>query len=192
MIQWMLATWSLVPPSFLNPAWTSGSSWFMYCWSLAGEFWALLCYHMRWVQLCGSLNILWHCFSLGLEWKLTFSNPVATANGTLLSYKKDCIWVNSNEVDEPRAYYTEWSKSGREKQILYADIYMESRKMVLMHLFAEQQCRCRHREQTYGHGWLRGEEGEGGMFGESNMETHMTICKTDSHGNLLYDSGNSN
>ena len=26
---------------------------------------------MRWVQLC-SLSILWHCLSLGLEWKLTF------------------------------------------------------------------------------------------------------------------------
>ena len=33
----------------------------------------------RWVQLCGSLSILWHCLSLGLEWKLTFSHPVATA-----------------------------------------------------------------------------------------------------------------
>ena len=34
MIQWMLAIWSLVPLPFLNPAWTSGSSRFMYCWSL--------------------------------------------------------------------------------------------------------------------------------------------------------------
>ena len=34
---------------------------------------------MRWRQLCGSLSILWHCLSLGLEWKLTFSSPVATA-----------------------------------------------------------------------------------------------------------------
>ena len=34
---------------------------------------------MRWVQLCGSLNVLWHYLSLGLEWKLTFSSPVATA-----------------------------------------------------------------------------------------------------------------
>ena len=34
---------------------------------------------MRWEQLCGSLSILWHCLSLGLEWKLTFSSPVATA-----------------------------------------------------------------------------------------------------------------
>jgi len=31
------------------------------------------------MQLCNSLNILWHCPSLGLEWKLTFSSPVATA-----------------------------------------------------------------------------------------------------------------
>ena len=37
-----------------------------------GEFWALLCYRVRWVQLYSSLNILWHCLSLGLEWKLTF------------------------------------------------------------------------------------------------------------------------
>ena len=35
MIQWMLAIWSLVPLPFLNPAWTSESSWFMYCWRLA-------------------------------------------------------------------------------------------------------------------------------------------------------------
>ena len=34
--------------------------------------------NVRWVKLCGSLSILWHCLSLGLEWKLTFSSPVAT------------------------------------------------------------------------------------------------------------------
>ena len=32
-------------------------------------------------------------------------------NGILLSYKKECIWVSSNKVDELRAYYTEWSES---------------------------------------------------------------------------------
>ena len=31
------------------------------------------------MQLCSSLNIHWHRPSLGLEWKLTFSSPVATA-----------------------------------------------------------------------------------------------------------------
>ena len=30
------------------------------------------------MQLCGSLSILWHCLSLGLEGKLTFFSPVAT------------------------------------------------------------------------------------------------------------------
>ena len=34
---------------------------------------------LRWVQLCSSLSILWHCLSLRLERKLTFSSPVATA-----------------------------------------------------------------------------------------------------------------
>ena len=37
MIQQMLAIWSLVPLPFLKPAWTSGSSWFTYCWSFAGR-----------------------------------------------------------------------------------------------------------------------------------------------------------
>ena len=41
MIQQMLAIWSLVPLPFLNPAWTSGSSWFMYCWGLAWRIWSI-------------------------------------------------------------------------------------------------------------------------------------------------------
>ena len=36
------------------------------------------------MQLCGSLSILWHCLSLGLEWKLTFSSSVIhTVHGVL-------------------------------------------------------------------------------------------------------------
>ena len=34
IIQRMLAIWSLISLPFLKAAWTSGSSWFMYCWSL--------------------------------------------------------------------------------------------------------------------------------------------------------------
>ena len=41
--------------------------------------------HVRWVQLCSSLSILWHFLSLGLEWKLTFSSPVASLRKALLS-----------------------------------------------------------------------------------------------------------
>ena len=54
---------------------------------------------------------------------------------------------------------------------------METRKMVLKNFLTGQQWRNRHREQTYGHG-ERGEEGE--MYGDSNMETSITICKIDS------------
>ena len=56
---------------------------------------------------------------------------------------------------------------------------MACRKMVLMKLSAGQQWRHRHKEQTYGHGAGGGDDG---MYGESNMEMYITICKTDSHG----------
>ena len=79
MIQWMLAIYSLVPLPFLNLAGTSGGSWFMYCWSLA---WRTLSITLLACEIeCNRVvvSILWHCLSLGLEWKLTFSSPVATA-----------------------------------------------------------------------------------------------------------------
>ena len=108
VIQWMLAIWSLVLLPFPKPAWTSESSQFTYCWSLAWRIlsitlqacesevtqscptlcdpmdysppgssiheilqarvleWVAISFsnkHVRWVQLCGSLSILWHCLS---------------------------------------------------------------------------------------------------------------------------------
>ena len=42
-------------------------------------------------------------------------------NGILLSHKKKWNWVMCSEVDGPRVCLTEWSKSEREKQILYAN-----------------------------------------------------------------------
>ena len=45
---------------------------------------------MKWVQLwvqLYSLNIFWHCPSLGLEWKLTLSSPVSIDESSkLLAY----------------------------------------------------------------------------------------------------------
>ena len=37
--------------------------------------------------------------------------------GMLLNHKKECIWVSSSEVDEPRICYTDWSKSEKQSQI---------------------------------------------------------------------------
>ena len=57
-------------------------------------------------------------------------------------------------------------------------IYMGSRKIVLMKFSAGQQQRHKYREQTYGHGGGE-EEGKGEMYGENNMETYITVHKTD-------------
>ena len=40
----------------------------VHCWSLAWRIWGItLLFQVKWVQLCGSLSIVWHCLSLGLE-----------------------------------------------------------------------------------------------------------------------------
>ena len=49
--------------------------------------------------------------------------------------------------------------------------------MVLKNLFTGQPWRNRYRQQTCGHGE---KGGEGEMYGESNVETYITICKIDS------------
>ena len=64
----------------------------------------------------------------------------------------------------------------RKISIVYKHMYVESRKMVLKNLFAGQHWRNRHREQNYGHGE---QGGEGEKYGESNVETYITVCKID-------------
>ena len=45
-------------------------------------------------------------------------------NRILLSHKKGWIWISCSEMDEPRACYTEWSKSEEEKQTSYINAYI--------------------------------------------------------------------
>ena len=54
--------------------------------------------------------------------------------------------------------------------------------MVLKNLFIGHQWRNRRREWTYGHG-ERG--GEGDLYGKSNMETYITICKIGSQQEIV-------
>ena len=61
---------------------------------------------MKWIQLCGSLNILWHGLSLELEWKLTFSSLVATAEfssfaGSTFTASWFRIWNSSTGIPSP-------------------------------------------------------------------------------------------
>ena len=45
-------------------------------------------------------------------------------NGILLSHKKERNWVICRDMDRPRDCQTEWSKSEREKQMLYINADM--------------------------------------------------------------------
>ena len=67
MIQRMLAIWSLVPLPFRNPAWTSGSSWFTYCWNLA---WGILSITLLACEMSQIGHFLVFLFSLPLNLKL--------------------------------------------------------------------------------------------------------------------------
>ena len=44
--------------------------------------------------------------------------------GILLSYKKEHIWIGSNEVDETGAYYIELSKTERKRPIQYISTHI--------------------------------------------------------------------
>ena len=63
MIQRMLAIWSLVPLSFLKPAWTSGSSQFTYCWSLA---WRILSITLLACEMSAIVQLFEHSLVLPL------------------------------------------------------------------------------------------------------------------------------
>ena len=60
---------------------------------------------VRWVQLCSSLNILWHCLSLGLEWKLTFSSLVATGEFSKFA------GILSAALSQPASSFRIWNSS---------------------------------------------------------------------------------
>ena len=80
--------------------------------------------------------------------------------------KKERIWVNSNEVGEPRAHYTEWSQSEREKQRWHINTFIWNLgRRYWWTYFAGLQRRHRHGEET-GHSW----GGEGGTDGESHTK----------------------
>ena len=93
-------------------------------------------------------------------------------NGMLLNHINKYIWVNANEVDEPRAYYIEWSKSERGKQISYINTYVWNLERWYWWTYLEGSnwdTDIENRLMNLGVGW--GEE-EGGTNGESSMETY--------------------
>ena len=106
-------------------------------------------------------------------------------NRVLLSYKNECIWVSSKEVDEFRAYYTEWSKSERETQISYINAYMWN--LERWYLWSNMQD---SKEDTGIKNRLLDTvgEGEGGMIWENSIEAYaLPYVKQIASGSLTYD-----
>ena len=110
MIQRMLALWSLVPLPFLNPAWTSGSSWFMYCWSLA---WRILSIILLACELSAIVQKFEHSlalpfFGIGMKtdlfqscghcWVFQISCHIECSTFTASSF---FIWNSSTGIPSP-------------------------------------------------------------------------------------------
>ena len=87
-------------------------------------------------------------------------------------------WMNLGPIIQ-----SEVSQKEKDKYCILTHIH-GIKKNGTEELIDRQQWRNRHREQTWT--W-----GEGEMYGKSNMETYITICKI-ANGDLLYGSGTSN
>ena len=95
------------------------------------------------MQLCGSFSILWHWFSLGLEWKLTFFQccghcwvfqicwHIECSTFTALSFR---IWNHSNSITStsfvlvmlPKAHWTSHSRMSGSRGVITPSWLSES------------------------------------------------------------------
>ena len=84
--------------------------------------------------------------------------------------------VSPKELDEPRAYYTEWSQSERVRQILYINSCVWNLERWSWWTYLQGSRGDTEIEKrlvdTAG-------QGEGGTNGEGHRKIYMTICKID-------------
>ena len=98
------------------------------------------------------------------------------------------IWISSDEVDEPKTYYTEWSESEKDKYCILVYIYG-----IQKNGSEEFINRAAMEKQTSRIDLWTWEEGRRGWdVWKSNTETYITIYKLDSQWEFDDDSGNSN
>ena len=106
----MLAIWCLVPLPFLNPAWTSGSSQFMYCWSLAWRILSinLLACEMSAIMQYYECPLMLSFFGIGVKtdlfqscshcWVFQICWHIECSTFTASSFK---IWNSSTVIPSP-------------------------------------------------------------------------------------------
>ena len=93
--------------------------------------------------------------------------------------KKEHIWLSSNKVDKPRAYYANWSKSERERQTSYINVHIWYPEPSVLMVLMKPICRAAMQTQT-----------QQGMSWDSSTEICASPCgKSESRGNLLFDPG---
>ena len=110
MIQRMLVIWSLVPLPFLKPAWTSRSSRFTYCWSLA---WRILSIILLACEVECNCAVVWAFFGIAFlrDWNENWPFPVLwplLSFPNLLAYwvqhftaSSSRIWNSSTGIPSP-------------------------------------------------------------------------------------------
>ena len=76
MIQWMLAIWYLIPLPFLKPAWTSGSSQFMYWWNLS---WRILSITLLVCEMSANCVVVWVFFGIAFLRDWNENRPYETS-----------------------------------------------------------------------------------------------------------------
>ena len=161
MIQQILAIWSLVPLPFLNPAWTSGSSWFMYCWSLA---WRILSITLLACEMSAIVQQLEHSlalpfFGIGMKielfqscghcWDFQICWHIEWSTFTASSFR---IWNSSTAIPSPplalflvmlpKAHLTSHSRMSGSSLMMtphdylgHEDLFLYSSSLYSCHLF---------------------------------------------------------
>ena len=106
----MLAIWSPVPLPFLNPACTSESSWFIYCWSLTWRILSisLLAYEMSTFVWYFGHSLAFPFFGIGMKtdlfqscchcWVFQISWHIECSTFTVSSFR---IWNSSTKIPSP-------------------------------------------------------------------------------------------
>ena len=154
MIQRMLAIWSLAPLPLLNPAWSSGSSRFTYCWSLA---WRILSITLLACDMNAHLWQFEHSLTLlffGIGMKTDLFQSYSHCRIFQICWHMECstftassfrIWNSPAGVPSPplalfmvillKAYLTSHSKMSSSRWVITPSWLSESLRIILRFYF---------------------------------------------------------